>query len=79
MKTIEISDHTKQKLEQLARRQRRSESEIVDEVVASLLPNGRRSVRGILEDKIPKDQLITEGDFDAVHQAMLKLYGPDAE
>ncbi len=79
MKTIQISDHTKQKLEQLARRQRRSESEIVDEVVAGLLPNGRRSVRGILEGKIPEDQLLTEEDFEAVHQEMLKRYRPDAE
>jgi hypothetical protein len=79
MKTIEVSDHTKQKLEQLAQRQHRSETEIVDEVVASLLPNGRRSVRGLLKGKVPDDQLLTEEDFEALHQEMVERYGPEAE
>jgi predicted transcriptional regulator len=77
MKTIQVSDQTKQKLEQLAERQHRSESEIVDELVARFLPNGRLSAKGILEGKA--DNLVAAADFKGLHEDMEKLYGPDAE
>ena len=72
MKTIQVSDPTKHELEQLARRQHRSESEIVDDLVARLLPNGRLIAKGILKGQV--DKLLEEADFEGLHQDMLERY-----
>jgi predicted CopG family antitoxin len=67
MKTITINDGVKQKLEQLADRDHRSESEVLDELVSRALPVKRHSVRDMLKGKI-EDPLTAE-DFDALHGA----------
>ena len=73
MKTIIVSDNVKQKLEQLARRNHRSESEVLDDLVGRALVTKRRSVRGLLKGKI-KDPLTAE-DFDAAHKDMVQRFG----
>ncbi len=77
MKTVQVTDRTKQKLEQMAQRQGRPVHDIVDELVSSLLPNGRRSAKGILEGKV--GHLLEDADFEGLHRDILELYGPDAE
>ncbi len=77
MKTIEVTDQTKKKLEQIASRRNRSESEVLDELVAGLPVGRRRSPRGVLEGKA--DNLLAEADFEGLHRDMLKRYGSDAE
>jgi predicted transcriptional regulator len=77
MKTIEVTEQTKKKLEQIATRRNRSESEVLEELVASMPVGKRRSPRGVLEGKA--DNLLADADFEGFHQDMLKRYGPDAE
>jgi hypothetical protein len=60
MKTIDISEGTKQKLEQLARRDQRAVSEVLDELVSRALPAPDRQRSGLRElarlgIKMPRD------------------------
>lgn len=73
MQTITTSDNAKRKLEQLAHRNHRSESEVLDELVSCALPTKRHSVRDLLKGKI--DDPLTSEDFDAVHEDMVQRYG----
>ena len=73
MKTVTISDNAKQKLEQLAHRNHRSESEVLDELVSRALSTKRHSVRDLLKGKI--DDPLTSEDFDAVHEDMVQRFG----
>ncbi len=73
MKAVTTSDNVKQKLEQLAHRNHRSESEVLDELVSRALPAKRRSVRGLLKSKLRNP--LTAKDFDAVHKDMAQRFG----
>lgn len=77
LKTIQVTDQTKKKLEQLASRRGRSERDILDELVAGVPVAKRRSAKGLLAGKL--DSLLADADFEGLHEDMLKLYGSDAE
>ncbi len=77
MKTIEVTEQTKKKLEQIASHRSRSESEVLDELVASVPVGKRRSPKDLLKGKL--DNLIADADFEGLHQDMLKRYGSDTE